>query len=138
MSGSLIVIDENGVIPEGDYTKMPGTEKDIFKFINDRKMLIHSAYIEKVHSMPKQGVASSFKFGMGYGGLRMAILACDIRMIEVTPNKWQSKMGCRTGGDKNISKAKAQQLFPGIKVTHALADGLLIAEYARREEERLW
>jgi hypothetical protein len=31
-----------------------------------------------------------------------------------------------------VSKRKAQELFPGIKVTHAIADALLIAEYNRR------
>jgi hypothetical protein len=51
---------------------------------------------------------------------------------EVSPQKWQKAMGCMTKGDKNVSKAKAQQLFPQLKITHAIADALLIAEYARR------
>jgi hypothetical protein len=37
-----------------------------------------------------------------------------------------------TKGDKNITKRKAQELFPEIKITHAIADSLLIAEYGRR------
>jgi len=41
-------------------------------------------------------------------------------------------MGCMTKGDKNVSKRKAQELFPSMKVTHASADALLIAEYGRR------
>ena len=51
---------------------------------------------------------------------------------RVLPQTWQGKMGCRTGGDKNISKAAAQRLFPKVTVTHAIADALLLAEYARR------
>jgi hypothetical protein len=35
-------------------------------------------------------------------------------------------------GDKNVTKAKAQQLFTQLKITHATADALLIAEFARR------
>jgi hypothetical protein len=35
-------------------------------------------------------------------------------------------------GDKNVTKRRAQQLFPQLKVTHAIADALLIAEYGRR------
>jgi len=31
-----------------------------------------------------------------------------------------------------VSKRKAQELFPAIKITHAIADALLIAEYGRR------
>jgi len=89
-------------------------------------------YIEHVHSMPKQGVASSFKFGMSYGGLRMAVVASGIPLETVSPSVWQGGMKCRTGGDKNITKRRAQELFPQIKVTHAVADGLLIAEWGRR------
>ena len=31
-----------------------------------------------------------------------------------------------------MSKAKAQQLFPNLKITHAIADSLLIADYCRQ------
>ena len=46
--------------------------------------------------------------------------------------RWQKYLGCLTKGDKNVSKAKAQELFPDLKITHAIADSLLIAEYGRR------
>ena len=88
--------------------------------------------IEHVHSMPGQGVASSFKFGQGFGHLEMALTAARIPFTYVTPQKWQKELGCLTGGDKNVSKSRAQQLFPHIKVTHAIADSLLITEYCRR------
>jgi len=90
------------------------------------------AIIEHVHSMPKQGVASSFKFGMSYGGLRMALIAAGIPFEAVSPQKWQKAMGCLSKGDKNVTKRKAQELFPSLKVTHATADALLLAEYGRR------
>jgi hypothetical protein len=51
---------------------------------------------------------------------------------EVSPVKWQKVMGCLSKGDKNVTKAAAQRLFPDIKITHAIADALLIAEYGRR------
>lgn len=35
-------------------------------------------------------------------------------------------------GDKNVTKAAAQRLFPDQKVVHATADAMLLAEYARR------
>lgn len=101
---------------------MKGSENDSRSF----------ALIERVHSMPKQGVASSFKFGQNYGFLRGCLISLGIPFEEVTPQKWQKAMGCLTKGDKNVSKAKCQQLFPSIKVTHAIADALLIAEFARR------
>jgi len=77
-------------------------------------------------------VASSFKFGQGFGHLEMALTAAKIPFTYVTPQKWQKELGCLTGGDKNVSKSRAQQLFPHIKCTHAISDALLIAEYCRR------
>jgi hypothetical protein len=59
-------------------------------------------------------------------------MAAGIPYDLVLPVKWQTAMSCRTKGDKNVSKARAQQLFPDVKVTHAIADALLIAEFCRR------
>jgi hypothetical protein len=64
----------------------------------------------------------------------MALTAADVPFDEVLPVKWQTVMGCRSGGDKNITKARAQQLFPHVKVTHAIADALLLAEFCRRAQ----
>jgi crossover junction endodeoxyribonuclease RuvC len=96
--------------------------------------------IEKVHSMPKQGVASSFKFGRGYGGLRMALIAAGIPFEEVTPQAWQKALAIPKRSKtetpvqwKNRLKALAQQLYPDIKVTLKLADALLIATYCQRK-----
>jgi hypothetical protein len=110
------------------------TEADLHQFLDEMSgaACAKFAYIERVHSMPKQGVASSFKFGQSYGFLRGLLIACGIPFEEVSPVKWQTAMGCRSGGDKNVTKARAQQLFPDVKVTHANADALLLAEYCRR------
>jgi len=56
-------------------------------------------------------------------------------IIDVSPVKWQSALSCLTKGKKNVTKARAQQWFPKIKVTHGIADALLIAEYGRRVEK---
>lgn len=93
------------------------------------------AIIESVHAMPGQGVSSTFKFGQSYGFLLGLLTALSIPYETVTPRKWQSYMGCLTRGDKNVSKSRAQELFPDVKVTHAIADAILIAEYNRRTRE---
>ena len=90
------------------------------------------AYLEGVNAMPGQGVTSSFKFGMNYGMWQGLLAANKIPFQRVYPLKWQTVMSCRTGGNKNISKNRAQELFPKLKITHAIADALLIAEYGRR------
>lgn len=94
------------------------------------------AVLEYARSSPQMGVTSAFTFGRGYGEIRMALAAARIPFEEVYSHKWQATMGCRTKGDKNISKRMAQELFPAIKVTHAIADALLLAEYCRRLEVR--
>jgi crossover junction endodeoxyribonuclease RuvC len=91
------------------------------------------AYLEQVHSSPQMGVVSSFTFGNGFGRLEMALTAAEIPFERVRPQVWQRAMGCMTKGDKNVSKRKAQELFPNIKVNHAIADALLIATYGTRQ-----
>lgn len=112
------------------FYKMPETIKDVWDLISG--LPIHFAYIEKVNASPQMGVVSAFTFGRGYGFLLMGLHAAKIPFEEVRPYKWQKYMGCLSKGDKNITKDKAQQLFPMVKVTHAIADALLIAEYGRR------
>ncbi len=129
LGGGLAVVGKDFSIA----WKMPETERDLIDTLDDAKTMgVTTAYLEFVRSSPQMGVVSAFQFGKGYGGLRMACIACGLRLEEVSPQKWQKEMQCRTGGDKNVSKRRAQELFPGIKVTHAIADALLIAEYGRR------
>ena len=100
--------------------------------------LNHSkCYIEAVHSMPGQGVASSFKFGKVYGEIRTAIISLGIPVIDVTPQKWMKHFGFRRKKNetktqrKNRIKAEAQKRYPSIKVTNANADAIMIMEYGR-------
>jgi len=106
------------------------TEADVFFWLNGFGSG-RFAVLEKVHAMPKQGVTSSFSFGQSYGFLRGVLTALQIPFVEVSPQKWQKAMGCLTKGDKNVTKQAAQQRWPHLKITHANADSLLIAEYAR-------
>ena len=113
---------------------MPKTERDVLELVLELADTTRCALIERVHAMPKQGVSSSFKFGVSYGRLRMALIACGISFEEISPAQWQVKMGCLSKGDKNVTKARAQQMFPHLKITHAIADSLLIAEFCRRRQ----
>jgi len=132
-SGGIAFIPDNNPA-KAWAVKMPETLADLFGELNlvQEQFVNFHACLEKVHSMPGQGVASSFKFGQGFGHLEMALTAAKIPFTYVTPQKWQKELGCLTGGDKNVSKSRAQQLFPHIKCTHAISDALLIAEYCRR------
>ena len=113
--------------------KMPDTLQDLWDLIRDiRHEEDCKAYLEAVSSSPQMGVVSSFSFGRGYGNLEMALTAAGIPFERVRPQVWQKALNCLTGGSKNITKARAQELFPNIKCTHAVSDALLIAEYGRR------
>lgn len=114
--------------------KMPDTERDIFVIFKAISEMQGEKFclIERVHAMPGQGVTSMFNFGMGYGALRMAVLASGIPFEGVTPQAWMKGLGCLTGGDKQVSKERAQNLFPKIKVTNYVADALLLAEFCKR------
>ena len=90
------------------------------------------ATIEKVHAMPGNGVTGMFKFGGSFHSLQMLCTALRVPFELVSPQKWQKSLACMSGGDKNVTKTRAQNLFPTVKVIHANADALLLAEYGRR------
>lgn len=123
--------------------KMPDTLSDLWDLLDlvvrhipmiDRQNEV-SVYLETVHSSPGMGVVSAFTFGQGYGALEMAVIAANLPLNRVRPQVWQKAMGCMTKGDKNVSKRRAQELFPSIKITHAIADSLLIARYGQQMEK---
>jgi hypothetical protein len=133
--------------------KMPDTLQDLWELIRDIRGPLHwtpepecKAYIEQVHVAPsfaksadgkenthRMGARSAFTFGRGYGNLEMALVAAGIPFERVLPRKWQAALGCLTKGDKNVSKRRAQELYPQLKITHATADALLIATYGTRQ-----
>ena len=98
------------------------------------------AILEHVHSMPKQGVASTFSFGENFGWWRGVLESLKIAYELVRPQVWKKAMGCNS--DKNTSIQVAQRLFPKVnlaisdratKPNDGMAEALLMAEYARRK-----
>jgi crossover junction endodeoxyribonuclease RuvC len=94
--------------------------------------------IESVHSMPGQGVRSTFDFGMNFGIWLGVIAALNIPMELVTPQEWKKHYGL-IGKDKDASRIIAVQLFPQmamelkLKKYNGRAEALLLAEYLRRK-----
>lgn len=133
--GIAVITDSEVVLCE----PMPKTKKDVWELVKEvQKYRPTLTLVEKVHSMPGQGVKSTFTFGRGYGWLEMAFTAADLRLEDVTPQTWMKglKIPSRSGKSKtehkNLLKEKAQGLFPNVTVTLSTADALLIAEYLRR------
>lgn len=130
-SGSVALLNDVGTIVDVLRNEMPLYELAT-KIASAVRGFHATALIEKVNAMPKQGVSSTFKFGESFGQLQGVIAACGIPCEFVLPRRWQQKMGCLSGGDKNVTKARAMAIWPMQKITHKEADALLIAEYYRR------
>lgn len=91
-------------------------------------------FVEAVHSMPKQGVASSFNFGHSVGTVMGVLGAMGLPHTLVTPQAWKKAMGL-IGTDKDAARTRAIQLWPKWRELdkkgkgQALADAALIAKY---------
>lgn len=118
-----------------DAYKMPATVGDLCDLLRSLACQgVRTAYIERVHSSPQMGVVSAFTFGRGLGNLEAVCQCVGIRVEWVAPATWQKALGCLSHGDKNVTKRRAQELFPTMTITHATADALLIGEFGRRAE----
>lgn len=91
------------------------------------------AIVELVGSMPKQGLSSTFNFGVSYGIAQGVIAAQMIPVTFVTPGKWKRHYGL--GPDKEQARGRALQLWPargdmfGRKKDHGRAEAALLARY---------
>ena len=96
------------------------------------------AYIERVGSMPGQGVASTFTFGHAAGVVQGVVATLLIPYTLVSPQTWKKRAGL-IGTDKDAARSRAIQLWPrwdalGKKGEgQALADAALIARFGPQE-----
>jgi crossover junction endodeoxyribonuclease RuvC len=96
------------------------------------------AMVERVSSMPGQGIASSFLFGCGFGSILSVLQALHIRIEFVTAAVWKRSYGL--GKDKHASLHKARLMFPTAELHLAKHEGraeaLLIAHYGSMRSAR--
>jgi hypothetical protein len=129
VSGAVVVMAPDCGV---EYVKLSESPDDVVKFFRQYVDASTSyALIERVHSSPQMGVKSSFTFGVSYGLLQGICAAFRLKRKFVSPARWQTLMRCRTKGDKNLTKKRAQELFPREHVTHANADAMLLCELCR-------
>jgi len=126
--------------------RMPPTEGDVLALL---RQLVTSpsqtvAIIEEVSGYAGRGQpgCSMFKFGRGFGFLLGVLQALGVRVELVRPQKWQKALSLGTASScasstewKNKLKAMAQRLYPDVEVTLAVADALLILEFARARND---
>ena len=133
-NGGIAIIDSDGVIA------FPFSEERLLIELDGIAQEYECiCYLEHVHAMPKQGVSSTFNFGMNFGFIQGVLKAYGIPYELVTPQKWKKEFSCTS--DKNTSIEVCKRLFPSVnlkatercKKDHdGIAEALLIAEYGRR------
>ncbi|MGB6449119.1 MAG: hypothetical protein WBE92_00040 [Steroidobacteraceae bacterium] len=96
------------------------------------------AVVERVSAMPRQGVASSFTFGVGFGSILSVLQSLQLPIELVTPAVWKRTLGLSS--DKRASLDKARLLFPsadlGLAKHHGRAEALLLAYWAGTRDHR--
>lgn len=91
------------------------------------------AIVERVGAMPKQGVASTFKFGAAYGAVLGVIGALKVPSHLVAPTRWKKHF--RLSSEKEEARALALRLWPARaelferKKDHGRAEAALLARY---------
>jgi len=134
-SGASAIIDEEHQII---YVRLWG-EQNLAHIAKVYKGRIVYAVLEKVHSMPKQGVKSMFTFGTNFGMWQGMLLSNLIPFDLIIPTRWM-KMVLDSGNRKPEHRFQyalhhwpdAPLLGPRGAKRIGIADALCIAECARR------
>lgn len=139
LSGAIAILNDDGVIEslrdlpiirDAKLAWVDGSELQsiIMAALRGRTAV---AMIERVSSMPAQGIASAFQFGVGFGSILAVVQTMHIRIELVTPAVWKRAYGLSK--DKDASLFKARLLFPlaelHLKKHDGRAEALLIAHY---------
>jgi crossover junction endodeoxyribonuclease RuvC len=137
LSGAWALIDSNGrYVSAGDMHNEDGRVltrhvwAEMVMAVNTNTVRVA---IERVHSMPKQGVATTFAFGAAYGCALALGNMFDEPAALITPNQWKKFYGLDS--DKNKSSQLARDMWPDapikLKKHNGRAEALLIANYLR-------
>jgi crossover junction endodeoxyribonuclease RuvC len=86
-----------------------------------------------VNAFAKQGVTSSFRFGMGYGSILGVLSALNVQIVDVAPGLWKKHF--RLDSDKEKARALAIKRFPNAQLNRkkdaGRAEALLMALWLR-------
>jgi crossover junction endodeoxyribonuclease RuvC len=152
-SGAIAVID-NGVVdmyPLHTETLRSDAQdafEDIKQYTDEQKLPV-VVCMEKVGSMPRQGVASTFKFGVAYGILQGMCIAYGFGIqYEPTPQQWKKVVftnthkGLGREEQKQMAREQARKLYPALSDKLKLkkdadkAEAVLLAHFAMLAERR--
>lgn len=95
------------------------------------------AVVEQVSSRPGEGVSSAFSFGYTSGVILGVLGALKIPVKRPSPSVWKKAM--KLGPDKDLSRARAIELFTSVsaqlalKKHHDRAEALLMAVWGQSQ-----
>ncbi len=134
--GAMSIIDEDGTI-------LSSTPFDLRKYIalltnlqeKGTKMMLG---IEKVHSMPNQGVKAMFSFGQRLGELEGMCQALYLPYELIPPKEWQKTCNIKPKSTKKDIANQILNLYPKASLKGSrgglldgVADSLGLAHYMR-------
>lgn len=140
VSGAIAILGARGeyegvadlpIIRDGRLTLVDGGRFQSM-LIDGMRGRLARVVVERVGAMPKQGVASAFNFGVGFGSVLSIVQARHLPLEFVAPALWKRQLGL--GADKSAALDKARLLFPmaelGLAKHDGRAEALLLAYWA--------
>lgn len=134
--GAMTILNEYGEIEFCDSFESVRTYSYYLKKIEHSLDILIG--IEKVSSMPGQGVKSMFSFGQRFGELTGMCDALELPYILVPPKAWQKACMIPSGSDKRVIAEHIQRLYPSAKLLgpkggllDGVADSIGLAHYVR-------
>ncbi len=106
--GRLVGVDDMPVV--GPIISPVLLDEAVHNYLDPLSTIQGHGVIEDVHSMPKQGVASSFSFGRSLGAAETALACNGLVLHYVSPARWKKALGLSQ--DKGASRRRAIELWP--------------------------
>ena len=138
VSGAWAAIDHHGAYVACQTIPHVDRRIDVRQWRDDLLRVLSgqdaSIGLESVHSMPGQGVASTFAFGRAVGAIEALLDLLPWPVQHLQPRAWKKAMGVTA--DKATSLTLARGLWPTALLKrqkdHGCAEALLMAEHVRR------
>lgn len=127
-TGAVAILDD-----KGNYINvLDFGQEELMSTLIDYAPVVKFAYLEKVHSMPGQGVVSTFSFGENFGWWQGVLGSLGIPYTTIRPQDWMKKYSLqKSSASDKPGLEVARKLFPEaplhLKKHHNRADALLIA-----------
>lgn len=127
-TGAVAILDDKGKY----FDVLDFDDPRLLETLTELSPVLNFAFLEKVHSMPGQGVVSTFSFGENFGWWQGVLGAIGVPYVFVRPQDWMKRFSLQKSSPSDKPGLEvARKLFPeaplSLKKHHNRADALLIA-----------